>query len=226
MGAQRERPAALEKAGHVTARLGLQWLMASPLAASILWLAPISYNTNGLIGDWYGLVYYGALCSTARSCSALRMLAALNRQRWLSVAVGSRPMACSMSSSSTAPYGRIADADRPVYALLSGVNTMAWLFAIIGFANRHLTSRRHSSVSRPKPSILLHPAPDGDGDRRLLAAQIGAPPLAGFILAVLVTFLGTSAIYFGLVRPLWFIRSLFGLKAAGRHPVVMRRQPG
>src|SRR6266540_4256368 len=51
----------LARAGHVTARLGLQWLMVLPLGASILWLAPISYNTNGLIGDWHGLVYYGAL---------------------------------------------------------------------------------------------------------------------------------------------------------------------
>ena len=44
--------------------------------------------------------------------------------------------------------------------------------------------------------------------------QIGAPPLAGFILAVLATFVGTSAIYFGLVRPVGFLRPLFGLKAA------------
>ena len=44
--------------------------------------------------------------------------------------------------------------------------------------------------------------------------QIGAPPVAGFILAVLATFVATSAIYFGLVRPVWFLRPLFGLKAA------------
>jgi glucans biosynthesis protein C len=81
--------AALEKAGHVTARLGLQWLMALPLAASILWLAPVSYNTNGLIGDWHGLVYYGALLLYgAFLFGSSELLTALNRQRWLSVVFG------------------------------------------------------------------------------------------------------------------------------------------
>ena len=34
--------AALARGGQLTARFGLQWLMVLPLAASILWLAPIS----------------------------------------------------------------------------------------------------------------------------------------------------------------------------------------
>ena len=221
--------AALARAGQMTARFGLQWLMALPLAASILWLAPISYNTNGLIGDWHGLVYYGALllCGAFLFGSS-ELLAALNRRRWLSVAVG------------VAAYGAlyviffngtvrpvIAAADRPVYALLSGVNTMAWLFAIIGFANRHLTSRPAFlgvATEAVYPFYILHQTVTVIAVYWLL--QIGAPPLAGFILAVLVTFIGASAIYFGLVRPLWFIRPLFGLKAADRRPVVMRRQPG
>lgn len=221
--------AALEKAGQVTARLGLQWLMALPLAASILWLAPVSYNTNGLIGDWYGLVYYGALLLYgAFLFGSSELLAALNRQRWLSVAVG------------VAAYGAlhviffdgtvrpaIAAADRPAYAFLSGVNTMAWLFAIIGFANRHLTSRPAFlgvATEAVYPFYILHQTVTVIAVYWLL--QIGAPPLAGFFLAVLVTFIGTSAIYFGLVRPLWFIRPLFGLKAADRRSIVMRRQPG
>ena len=45
--------------------------------------------------------------------------------------------------------------------------------------------------------------------------RFDAPPLAGFILAALATFLGTSIIYFCLVRPLWFVRPFFGLKTAG-----------
>ena len=49
--------------------------------------------------------------------------------------------------------------------------------------------------------------------------QFGVPPVAGFILAALATFLGTSAIYLSVVRPLWFIRPFFGLKAAYRSTV-------
>jgi glucan biosynthesis protein C len=209
--------AALARAGQVTARFSLQWLMVLPLGASILWLAPISYNTNGLIGDWHGLVYYGALLL----CGAFlfgspEVLAALNRQRWLSFAIGA------------AAYGAlyvvffdgtvrptIADASRPVFALLSAVNTMAWLFAIIGFANRHLTKRPaflDDATEAVYPFYILHQTVTVIAVYWLL--QIGAPPVAGFILAVLATFVGTSAIYFGLVRPVRFLRPLFGLKAA------------
>lgn len=219
----------LDMAGRLAARFGLQWLMALPLAASTQWLAPISYNTNGLIGDWHGLVYYGALLLYGAflfgSCD---MLAALNRQRWLSFVVG------------VAAYGAlyvlffagtvrptITDGDRPAFALLSAVNTLAWLFAIAGFANRHLTKRPAflgEATEAVYPFYILHQTVTVIAVYWLL--QIGAPPIAGFILAVLATFVGTSAIYFGLVRPLWFLRPLFGLKLADRRPIVTRRQPG
>ncbi|GEP61868.1 acyltransferase family protein [Reyranella soli] len=220
---------ALDKAGRLAARFGLQWLMVLPLAASILWLAPVSYNTNGLIGDWHGLVYYGALLLYgAFLFGSSDMLQALNRQRWLSFAVGA------------AAYGAlydlffhgtvrptIADTDRAAFALLSAVNTMAWLFAITGFANRHLTKRPAflgEATEAVYPFYILHQTVTVIAVYWLL--QIGAPPVAGFILAVLATFIATSAIYFGLVRPLWFLRPLFGLKLADRRAIVMSRQPG
>jgi glucans biosynthesis protein C len=144
------------------------------------------------------------------------VLANLNRQRWLSVAIG------------VVAYGTlyvfffegtvrptIADAVRPVFALLSAINTMAWLFAIIGFANRHLTKRPaflDDATEAVYPFYILHQTVTVIAVYWLL--QIGAPPAAGFILAVLATFVGTSAIYFGLVRPVWLLRPLFGLKAA------------
>lgn len=221
--------ATLEKAGLLAARFGLQWLMALPLAASVLWLAPVSHNTNGLIGDWHGLVYYGALLLYgAFLYGSSELIAALNRQRWLSVIVG--------IAAYGALYGlffegtvrpTIAVSDRPLFAILSAINTMAWLFAIIGFANRHLTRRPAflgEATEAVYPFYILHQTVTVIVVYWLL--RIGTPPLAGFILAVLATFIGTSAIYFGLVRPLWFLRPLFGLKAASRHPIVVRRQPG
>jgi hypothetical protein len=144
------------------------------------------------------------------------VLATLNRQRWLSVAIG------------VVAYGTlhvfffegtvrptITDAVRPAFAFLSAINTMAWLFVIIGFANRHLTKRPaflDDATEAVYPFYILHQTVTVIAVYWLL--QIGAPPVAGFILAVLATFVGTSAIYFGLVRPVWFLRPLFGLKAA------------
>ena len=96
---------------------------------------------------------------------------------------------------------------------------MAWLFAIIGFANRHLTKRPAflgEATEAVYPFYILHQTVTVIAVYWLL--QIGAPPVAGFILAVLATFVGTSAIYFGLVRPIWFLRPLFGLK----WPIVVR----
>ena len=165
--------AALEKAGHLAARLGLQWLMVLPLAASILWLAPVSYNTNGLIGDWHGLVYYGALLLYgAFLFGSPALLAALNRQRWLSVAIGVAAYgALYVVFFDGAVRPAIADADAPAYALLSARQHH-------GLAVRHHRLRQPPSDAAPGLPrrshrgrlSVLHPAPDGDGDRRLLAA--------------------------------------------------------
>lgn len=202
-------------AGRTAARFGLQWLMVLPLAASILWLAPISHNVNGLIGDWHGLAYYGALLLYgAFLYGSPDLLQALNRQRWLSLAVGVAAYAALyvvFFQGTVRPT--IAPDHRPSFALLSAVNTMAWLFAILGFANRHLTMRPaflREGTEAVYPFYMLHQTVTVVAVYWLL--QTPAPPAAGFILAVLATFLGTAALYFGLVRPVWFLRPLFGLK--------------
>jgi glucans biosynthesis protein C len=115
----------------------------------------------------------------------------------------------------------IVDGDRPAYALLSAVNTMAWLFTIIGFANRHLTRRPAflaEATEAVYPFYILHQTVTVIAVYWLL--RLGVPSAAGFILAVLATFLGTSAIYFAVVRPIWFVRPFFGLKAAYRSKVL------
>ena len=202
--------------------------MVLPLAAAILWLVPISYNTNGLIGDWYGLVYYGLLLLYGSFLfGSPELLAALNRQRFLSLAVGVAAYAAFyivFVDGAVRPV--IPPADRPAYALLSAVNTMAWLFAIIGFANRYLTRRPAflaEATEAVYPFYMLHQTVTVIAVYWLL--EIGVPPVAGFILAALATFFGTSAIYLCVVRPIWFVRPLFGLKAAyGRSAMVPRRQ--
>jgi glucans biosynthesis protein C len=216
---------ALSAAGRFAACTGLQWAMVLPLAVSTLWLAPISHNTNGLIGDWHGLVYYGALLLYgAFLFGSSDLLAVLERQRFLSLVLGVAAYA--------ALYGVFVDGAvrpvirpdlRPAHALLSAVNTMAWLFAIIGFAHRHLVRRPAflaEATEAVYPFYLLHQTVTVVAVYWLLT--LGVPPVAGFFLAVLATFFGTWAIYAGLVRPWRWIRPLFGMKL-GRLPAVLER---
>ncbi len=149
--------AALARPGRPTARFGLQWLMVLPLAA----LDPVAgadllqHQRPDRRLARPGLLRRRC-CSAAPSCSARRTC-----WRHSTGNAGCRspsaswPMARSTSSSSKARCGpTITDAVRPAFALLSAINTMAWLFAIIGFANRHLTKRPAFLDRRaPKPSI-------------------------------------------------------------------------
>jgi len=219
--------AVLAAAARVVARTGLQWTMVLPLAAAILWLVPISHNTNGLIGDWYGLVYYGLLLLYGSFLfGSPDLLAALNRQRFLSLAIGFAAYAAFyivFVDGAVRPV--IPPEDRPAYALLSAVNTMAWLFAIIGFANRYLTRRPAflaEATEAVYPFYMLHQTVTVIAVYWLL--EIGVPPVAGFILAALATFLGTSVIYLCVVRPIWFVRPLFGLKVTYRRPAMVPRR--
>jgi hypothetical protein len=156
------------------------------------------------------------------------LLAALNRQRFLSLAIGVAAYAvlyvCFVDG---AVRPVISPEDRAAYALVSALNTMAWLFTILGFANRYLTRRPAflaEATEAVYPFYMLHQTVTVIAVYWLL--EIGAPPVAGFILAALATFLGTAAIYLWVVRPLWFLRPLFGLKAMDRRPAMVSRRQG
>ena len=216
---------ALSNTGRLVARTGLQWAMALPLAASTFWLAPISHNINGLFGDWHGLVSYGALLLYgAFLFGSAELLAALQRQRFLSLAVGVAAYATLYGVFIGGAVRPVIPTDlRPGYALLSAVNTMAWLFAILGFANRHLT--RHpvflaEATEAVYPFYLLHQTVTVIAVYWLLTMDVS--PVLGFFGAVLTTFCGTWAIYAGLVRPWRWIRPLFGMKAGSR-PAILER---
>lgn len=201
---------------RLAGRTGLHWLMALPLAASILWLVPLSRNPNGLVGDWHGLFYYGTLLAYgAFLFGTHEMQSAVARQRWLSLAVGVASYAAlyAMYFAGTV-VPAIPSAERPLYALLSGVNTMAWLFAITGFAHRHLTRRPRllgEATEAVYPFYMIHQTVTVIAVYWLLKWQI--PSVAGFALAVAATFLGSLAVYLALVRPFAPIRPLFGMKA-------------
>jgi peptidoglycan/LPS O-acetylase OafA/YrhL len=212
---------ALERAGRLAARFGLHWLMVLPLAASVLWLAPVSRNINGLVGDWHGLVSCGALLLYgAFIFGSADLLNALRRRRWLALAVAIAAYAAlyvGFFQGTIRPS--IPPEMRPVFALLSAVNTMAWLFAIIGFAHRYLTRRPAflaEATEAVYPFYILHQTVTVIAVYWLL--RLGVPPLAGFVSAIIATFLGTGLIYAGLVRPWRRVRPLFGMKAVAAVP--------
>ena len=223
--------AMVARVGRLAARFGLHWAMVLPLAASTLWLAPISWNINGLVGDWHGIVSYGALLLYGAFVFGSRdLLAALERQRFFSLAVGVLAYAClyiGYFGGTVRPT--IPPEARPVFALLSAINVMAWLFAIIGFARRHLTRRPAflaEATEAVYPFYLIHQTVTVVAVYALL--KIGAPPLAGFVAAVVATFAGTWLIYAGLVRPWRWIRPLFGMKptSPGARRSLPRRAAG
>jgi glucan biosynthesis protein C len=210
--------AAVASAGRIAARFGLQWLMVLPLAASTVWLAPVSWNVNGLVGDWHGLVSYGALLLYgAFIFGSPDLLEALQRQRFFSLAVGLFAYAILYTGFFAGTVrATIPPEVRPLFALLSAINVMAWLFAIAGFAHRHLTRRPAflaEATEAVYPFYLLHQTVTVIAVYWLL--KLDVPPVAGFCAAVLLTFLGTALLYVGLVRPVWFLRPLFGMKARG-----------
>ena len=209
--------AAQAAAARVLSRHGLHWLLVLPPAASILWLVPLSRNTNGLVGDWHGFAYYGAfLIYGAFVFGSPAMLAALNRQRWLSLAIGIvayGTLSAVYFKGAVLPV--IAPADRPFFALLAAVNTLAWLFAAIGLANRYLTMRPRFlayATEAVYPFYMLHQTVAVIAVYWLLSFRV--PPVAGFFATALATFAVTWVIYAGLVRPVPFLRPLFGLKSA------------
>lgn len=199
------------------ARHGLQWLLVLPLAASIQWLAPLSRNVNGLVGDWHGLAQGGVLLLFgAFLYGAPALLAAVERQRLVALGIGIAAYAALclfFLRGEVRPA--IAVEARPAYALLSAVNMVAWLLAIVGFARRHLVARpRFLAVATEAvyPFYILHQTVTVIVVYALLRA--GVAPWTGFALAVIGTFVGTAAIYAGLVRPFAVVRPLFGLRTA------------
>jgi len=212
------RGARLEPVYRVVARWHLYWLAALPLIAAQLWLAPLSRNPNGLVGDWFGLVYYGVLLLYgALLFRGSALLEALLRGRWMALAVGVGAFALLDHLFFDAVRPTIAPADRPLYALLSGINTLAWLLAIVGFARRHLTRRPAFlayATEAVYPFYILHQTITVIAVYWLVRS--GLPVGAKFAFAAIATFAGSWLLYEFVVRRVAVLRPLFGLKVAPR----------
>src|SRR5262249_1360657 len=132
-----------------------------------------------------------------------RMLATLNRQRWLSLAIGVLVYAALELLVFHAPPGaRVRALGLPVFAPLSAINTMAWLFAAVGFANRHLQRRPKflgTATELVYPFYIIHQTVTVITVYWLLTLKVPAVP--AFLLTVLATFGVTGLICAAAVRP-------------------------
>ena len=201
------------------ARTGLHWLMAAPIALAMLLLAPITRNVNYLVGDWYGLasaallMLYGAFIFNTPE-----MLAVLNRQCWIAVAAGTVAFfALDLLVFHAPPGAHVRLLGLPVYAPLSAINMIGWLFAAVGLANRYLQQRPRFLVQATEalyPFYMIHQTVTVITVYWLLWWRV--PALPAWLLTVLSTFGVTALIYAGAVRPWPWIRPLFGLKPLRR----------
>lgn len=203
---------------------GLHWLMAVPLAASIIVLSPRSHNVNGFIGDWHGiasaallLLYGGFVFGTPT------MLATLNRQRWFSLGVAVAAfVALDTLVFHAAPGSHVRVLGVPVFAPLSAINTIAWLFAAIGMANRYLQRRPQFLVVATElvyPFYVIHQTVTVITVYWLLTLEV--PPVPAYLLTVLSTFGVTGLICAWAVRPWPWVRPLFGLKPLPAKPTAL-----
>jgi peptidoglycan/LPS O-acetylase OafA/YrhL len=191
------------------------WVSIVPVIASITWLSPISQMRGMFYGDPHGvfmaalLMLYGAFvfCTPA-------MLARLNRQRWFSLAVGiGAYTALVLVVYDAPPDTHVRVLGLPVSAPLTGLNLMAWLFAVIGFGNRHLTARPkflNAATEMVYPFYILHQTVTVIAVYYLLAWKV--PALPAFLTTVFVTFVGTWLLCVFAVQPWPWVRPLFGMK--------------
>ncbi|TWT10088.1 acyltransferase family protein [Reyranella sp. CPCC 100927] len=203
---------------RVAAQGGLLWLLVLPPTAIQVWLAPLSSNRNGLVGDWVGLasaallLLYGALL--LRGPLLLDLMA---RQRWLALAVGIVSYAALYIAFFSNPaWPSPALASRLDHILLENINGLAWLFAITGFVTRHLRTRPAGlayATEAVYPFYILHQTVTVIVAYHLASADL--PVSLKFVLTAGATFLGTWLIYEGIVRRIDFLRPLFGLKIRG-----------
>ncbi len=204
--------ATLDRWSAFAARWHLVPLMALPLFASQFWLQPLSENRNGLVGDWHGLFYYGALLLTGALLYRSRdLMAWLEQARFAALAVG---LACYaalefvyFSKGGIRPGG----SDWLGYSALSAANVGAWLIAIAGFARRHARPARflHWATPGVYPFYILHQTV------AVIAAfylvQTGWSVPGKYAATATLTFAGTALVYGLLVRRIEVLRLLFGM---------------
>ena len=179
---------------------------------------------NGFIGDWHGiataallLLYGGFVYGTPQ------MLATLNRQRWISLAVGMAAFAAlDLLVFHAAPGARVRVLGVPVFAPLSAINTVAWLFAFIGLANRYLQRRPRFLVEATElvyPFYMIHQTVTVITVYWLL--QLEVAPAAGLSADGPVDLRRHLADLCRVVRPWPWVRPLFGLKPLAPRPAAL-----
>jgi hypothetical protein len=209
----------LDRWSTIAARYHLVWLLAALVFLAEIGLLPVTANVNGLVGDWYGLTFYGLLMlAGALLYRSPALLQSLERQRFAALAVGIVAYAILeavfFSGHIRRPYDRAA-----WFALcaLSAVNIVAWLITIAGFARRWARPTAFLRYATPAvyPFYIMHQTVTVIFAFYLTQSDL--PVVLKFLATAIVTFGVTALIYEFVVRRVGVLRPLFGMapKRAG-----------
>jgi len=203
----------LTRATDILARPGGLLLLVPLPVFIILTLRRAWPESDNLVADWYNVAFSLTLFLYGYAIySSERLLAAIERQRAVTLAVGITSYLvyrALVESATVFPY--------PLFALVGALFVIAWLLALIGYAARYL--RRAGPVLRYAteavyPFYILHQTVIV-----VLAFYVTQWDLRAwskFLLVSLGTFAITWAIYEGIIRRIGVLRPCFGLKPAAR----------
>jgi hypothetical protein len=196
------------------------WLMLLRLT-----LAPLFPQTNALVGDWYAhALYFSLFLLGFWLARAPGFWAALVRWRWVAAALALSAYAAYewadlvVYPGDTVPPPRVWQALRIDY----GLDQWASIAAILGFAHRHL--RRGGPVldyltQGVFPFYIIHQTIIVVCEFWIKPLLLPQPVEAGILIAATVA--GCFATY-EIVRRVWWLRPLFGLRAEGQPAAVVR----
>jgi surface polysaccharide O-acyltransferase-like enzyme len=220
--------ALLDRGSQFVARHHLIALLAIPIFAIEVWLIPISSNRNRLIGDWYGLAFYGLLMlAGAVLYRSPALLQSMQRQRFVALGVGVVAYAVLQleyfSGRIGLPY---SETQWLALRAVSAINLVAWLIAVAGFARRFArpTPFLRYATQAVYPFYIVHQTITALAAYYLV--PIDLPVQVKYLVVVIATFGGALLLYEFVIRRVAVLRLLFGMAPQRAEPVAVLNAGG
>ena len=191
-------------------------------------------QTHDLINDWCGLLYWFFFLLVGFICACFSpLLDSLERKRRLSLAIGFSTIVFinylrwnQLEPDQVLPNWQ-TDVRTYLYLSLYAITAWSWVFALIGYGKRYLNKKSPALAyinDAVYPFYILH--------QTVIVViayyvvQTTDTILLKYGFVVLASFLSSMAIYHVFIRPVPFLRFLFGAKPLERKaPTVPEEKP-
>ena len=216
---------AFMKLGDLLALPGAVYLLALPAMLMLALLDPNGPIMSVENAGWSMVIYLWLTLAGFVLVSGDRLLASIQRLRWLSLALSVVLLAVGFLrfSGGEPPFGT------PLYALLAALHSLAsWccILAAVGFAMRYLdysSAFVHYANEAVLPFYILH-------QTVLLSVgyfvvQWPIPDLLKWAIILVVSFAIIMVLYEFLVRRFNVLRFLFGMRVLHKAPTAQPQQP-